>query len=235
MISCLSKYRETVDPNSPKVVLLSPAGTEGRISPSTAGSPQSGANVKVPDRETLWTLESGTALTPATPVTINWDNGQGLVFRRTFSLDNDYMFKVVDEVENKTTADVALLPYARVYRYGHPKSQAFYILHEGLIGVAGDQGLQELTYADAIKARRAENVRERHRRLARHHRQVLGGGPDPGPEGAVPRHDVGHQGAATDRERRLPGRLSARRARHSAECAQRASKPTSTPAPSRRR
>ena len=148
----LSKYRETIDPNSPKVVLLSPAGTEVPYFAEYGWVAQSGANAKVPDRETVWALESGSALTPATPVTINWDNGQGLVFRRTFSLDNDYMFKVVDEVENKTTADVALLPYARVYRYGHPKTQSFYILHEGLVGVAGDQGLQELTYADAVSA-----------------------------------------------------------------------------------
>jgi YidC/Oxa1 family membrane protein insertase len=73
------------------------------------------------------------------------------VFRRTVSVDNDYMFKVIDEVENKTAADVALLPYARIHRYGTPKSQAFYILHEGLIGVSGKDGLQEITYADAIK------------------------------------------------------------------------------------
>ncbi|MEQ1718403.1 MAG: membrane protein insertase YidC [Hyphomicrobium sp.] len=148
----LAKYREQLDPNSPKVTLLSPAGSDHPYFAEYGWVAQSGATQKLPDRDTIWTLEQGTTLTPATPVTLNWDNGQGLVFRRTFSLDNDYMFKVVDEVENKTTADVALLPYARIHRYGTPKSLAFYILHEGLIGVAGDQGLQELTYADAVKA-----------------------------------------------------------------------------------
>jgi YidC/Oxa1 family membrane protein insertase len=148
----LVKYHEQLDPNSPKVTLLSPAGTENPYFAEYGWVAQSGANVKLPDRETIWTLEQGTALSPSTPVTINWDNGQGLVFRRTFSLDNDYMFKVVDEVENKTTADVALLPYARIHRYGAPKTTTFYILHEGLIGVAGEQGLQELTYADAVNA-----------------------------------------------------------------------------------
>ena len=148
----LAKYREHLDPNSTKVTLLSPAGSEHPYFAEYGWVAQSGATQKLPDRETLWTLEQGTTLTPSTPVTINWDNGEGLVFRRTFSIDNDYMFKVVDEVENKTNGDVALLPYARIHRYGTPKTTAFYILHEGLIGVAGEQGLQELTYADAVKA-----------------------------------------------------------------------------------
>ena len=46
-----------------------------------------------------------------------------------------------------------MLPYARVHRSGHPASQPYYsVLHEGLIGVSGEHGLQEITYADAIKS-----------------------------------------------------------------------------------
>ncbi|MBX9683060.1 MAG: membrane protein insertase YidC [Hyphomicrobium sp.] len=145
----LVKYRDTVDPNSAKVTLLSPVDAPEPYFAEYGWVPQGGTQTKVPDRETLWSVESGNALTPESPVTLTWDNGEGLVFRRTVSIDKDYMFKVVDEVENKTAADVALLPYARIHRYGHPKSQAFYILHEGLIGVSGAQGLQEITYANA--------------------------------------------------------------------------------------
>ncbi len=147
----LVKYRETVDPNSAKVTLLSPAGAPHPYFAEYGWVAQAGTQTKVPDRETVWTVEAGDTLTPEKPVTLNWDNGQGLVFRRTLSIDKDYLFKVVDEVENRTAADVALLPYARIHRYGTPKSQAFYILHEGLIGVSGAQGLQEVTYADAVK------------------------------------------------------------------------------------
>jgi YidC/Oxa1 family membrane protein insertase len=148
----LSKYRETVDPNSAKVTLLSPAGSPEPYFAEFGWVAQGGTQVKVPDRDSLWSVESGTALTPESPVTLAWDNGQGLVFHRSISVDKDYMFKVVDEVENKTAGDVTLLPYARVHRTGHPASQVYYILHEGLIGVSGDHGLQELTYADAIKS-----------------------------------------------------------------------------------
>ncbi|MEQ1671896.1 MAG: membrane protein insertase YidC, partial [Hyphomicrobium sp.] len=149
----LVKYRETVDPNSAKVTLLSPAGGPAPYFAEYGWVAQSGGATKVPDRETVWAIEKGDALTPQTPVTLTWDNGQGLVFRRTLSVDAEYMFKVVDEVENRTTADVALLPYARVHRVGTPKTTAYYILHEGLIGVSGSEGLQEVTYADAIKAK----------------------------------------------------------------------------------
>ncbi len=74
------------------------------------------------------------------------------MFRRTISVDTNYMFKVVDEVENRSGAEVALLPYGRVHRSGHPKLQGYYILHEGLIGMVGEDGLQEITYADALKS-----------------------------------------------------------------------------------
>ncbi len=155
----LVKYRETVDPNSNHVTLFSPAGAPDPYFAEFGWVPQGGAPLKVPDRDTVWTIEKGDALTPETPVTLNWDNGAGLVFRRTISVDKDYMFKVVDEVENRTAAEVSLLPYARVHRYGHPASHAFYILHEGLIGVSGEAGLQEVTYADAVGAPKViENV-----------------------------------------------------------------------------
>jgi YidC/Oxa1 family membrane protein insertase len=41
---------------------------------------------------------------------------------------------------------VSLFPYALISRHGTPTVQGYYILHEGLIGVMGDQGEQEETY-----------------------------------------------------------------------------------------
>ena len=157
----LVKYRETADPNSSKVTLLSPAGGPQPYFAEYGWLAASGSQAKVPDRDAVWAIEKGDALTPQTPVSLTWDNGQGLVFRRTLAVDNDYMFKIVDEVENKTNAEVSLLPYARVNRVGAPKTQAFYILHEGLIGVSGAEGLQEVTYAQALKEvlpKKLENV-----------------------------------------------------------------------------
>ncbi len=152
----LVKYHETVDPKSPNVELLSPADTPEPYFAEQGWIASAGANIKTPDRDSEWRVEQGGTLTTSTPVTLAWDNGQGLVFRRTISVDDRYMFKIVDEVENKSGGEVALYPYARVYRGGMPKTQAFYILHEGLIGVVGDK-LQELTYADALKDSNAKS------------------------------------------------------------------------------
>ena len=48
---------------------------------------------------------------------------------------------------NKGAAPVTLYPYALISRHGIPPTLGYYILHEGLIGVFGDKGLQEETYA----------------------------------------------------------------------------------------
>ncbi len=147
----LKRYRETVDPDSPNIVLLSPAaGPKGYFAEYGWVAP-SGINVRLPGQDTLWQVEKGGPLTPASPITLVWDNQQGLIFRRMISVDDQYMFKVTDTVENRTGADVTLYPYARLHREGTPVVQGFYILHEGLIGVLGESGLHEISYSDSLE------------------------------------------------------------------------------------
>ncbi|MBM6578702.1 membrane protein insertase YidC [Microvirga sp. BT689] len=142
----LKNYRETVDPRSPNIVLLSPAGTQN---PYYADFGWVGAqNGALPTAETVWTADQAT-LTASTPVTLSWDNGQGLIFRRTISVDDKSMFTVKNAVENRGSTPVTLHPYGLVSRHGRPTTLGYYVLHEGLIGVLGDKGLQEYTY-DAI-------------------------------------------------------------------------------------
>ena len=147
----LTKYRETVDPNSPNVVLFSPANGPTPYFADYGWVQQGGPPQKLPDRETLWQTDSDAPLSPTNPVTLTWDNGQGLIFRRTIFIDDDYLFKVADTVENKSAEVVTLTPYARIHRYGTPKIEGFFILHEGLIGVMGEEGLQEIDYTDAAE------------------------------------------------------------------------------------
>lgn len=145
----LVKYHETVDPKSPNVVLFSPTDSPYPYFAEYGWVAPSGSTAKVPDRDTLWRSQSTGALTPAAPATLTWDNGQGLIFKRRISVDDDYMFEIVDEVENRSTAEVALTPYARIHRYGTPKVQDNWILHEGLIGVIGQQGEHKSKYSTA--------------------------------------------------------------------------------------
>ncbi|HZH11202.1 MAG TPA: membrane protein insertase YidC [Microvirga sp.] len=142
----LKNYRETVDPKSANIVLLSPEGTQN---PYYAEFGWLGAQAgPLPNAATEWTADRD-RLTPSTPVTLTWDNGQGLVFRRTISVDDKFMFTVKSTVENRGSAPVALQPYGLVSRHGKPVTLGYYVLHEGLIGVLGDNGLQEITY-DAL-------------------------------------------------------------------------------------
>ncbi len=142
----LLDYRETVDPKSPYIVLLAPAGSPHPFYAEFGWTSAPGANLKLPGQDTVWTASTG-ALTPSAPLVLTYDNGEGLVFKRTFAVDDQYMFTVKDDVENKGGAPVTLFPYALVSRHGMPQTQGYYILHEGLIGVLGDAGLQEVTYA----------------------------------------------------------------------------------------
>jgi len=147
----LMKYRETVDPTSPNVVLFSPANSPAPYFAEYGWVPQGSSQLKLPDRETLWQPEGDAPLTPTNPVTLTWDNRQGLIFKRTIFIDDDYMLKIADAVENKSGDSVTLAPYARIHRYGTPKIKGFYILHEGLIGVIGEKGLQEIDYSDVAE------------------------------------------------------------------------------------
>lgn len=145
----LKQYRETVDPQSPIITLLSPAGAPDAYFIEAGWVPVPGTNVAVPDAQTPWQVEGdNNALTDATPVTLRWENGAGLIFRRTYALDEHYLFTVTQTVENTTSGDVALYPFARVVRHGTPKVQNFFIQHEGPHGVLGSNNLIAWKYAD---------------------------------------------------------------------------------------
>lgn len=147
----LVNYTETVDPKSPKVVLFSPLGAAHAYFAEYGWQGAARSQVPLPDSETVWQAQAGAKLTPETPVTLNWDNGQGLKFRRVISVDKQYMLSITDEVENTTSGDVILTPYARLYRFGTPKTSGYSVIHEGLIGVPGDAGLKEITYHDVLE------------------------------------------------------------------------------------
>ena len=142
----LEQYRETVDPNSPPIVLFSPSGAPEAYYAEFGWVPASGTTEKVPGPDTVWTQEGSGTLGVDHPITLTYDNGTGLLFRRTIAVDDHYLFTIRDEVQNKSAAAVTLFPYALISRHGTPKTLGYYILHEGLIGVMGSDGEQEETY-----------------------------------------------------------------------------------------
>jgi len=142
----LVQFRETVDPASPPIVLYSPSGTEEPYYAEFGWVAASGSSAKMPDRNTLWQQDGTGSLTPNHPVTLKYENGDGLTFSRTIAIDERYMFTIKDDVTNIGNAPVTLYPYALISRHGTPKVSGYVILHEGLIGYLGDEGLQEYTY-----------------------------------------------------------------------------------------
>src|ERR1700739_51742 len=74
----LVQYRETVDPNSPAIVLYSPSGSAHPYYAEFGWVASSGSTVRLPDQNTIWQQESTGALTPTSPVVLKYDNGEGL-------------------------------------------------------------------------------------------------------------------------------------------------------------
>jgi len=142
----LTQYREETNPKSPPIVLFSPSGAPEAFYAEFGWVPAAGVNVAMPGPETVWKQQGSGALGVGRPVTLTYDNGQGFVFTRTIAVDEHYLFTIKDEVANNSGSPVTLFPYALISRHGTPQVQGYYILHEGLIGVMGDQGLQEMTY-----------------------------------------------------------------------------------------
>ncbi len=143
----LKDYHETVEPGSPRIALLHPAGTAHPYYAEfgwTAAGGNGAQQPKLPDSNTPWSADRQT-LTADQPVTLAWDNGAGLKFKRVYALDKNFMMTVVQRVENTGTDPVTLYPYALVSRSGTPEVLGFYILHEGLLGVF-DGSLKEYTY-----------------------------------------------------------------------------------------
>jgi YidC/Oxa1 family membrane protein insertase len=142
----LRDYRETILPDSPLVRILAPREDSSPYFAQWGWTAADGRTV-VPDANTEWTAE-GAALTPATPVTLRWDNGQGQRFEIALSLDANFMVTADQRVVNSGTQPVQVLPWTRVRRERTPQIAGYYILHEGFVGVL-DARLREWKYADA--------------------------------------------------------------------------------------
>ena len=138
----LKKYRESTDPRSPEIVLLAPRSTDY---PYYAQFGWVGA-ADLPDDQSAWRQEGTDALSLGHPVTLIWDNGHGLTFSRTITIDDKYRFSITDSVANKSGQQAALFPYAFVAREGTPKEQSNLALHVGFVGIVNNS-LKETSYS----------------------------------------------------------------------------------------
>ncbi len=147
----LARYSETVAPRSRKVELFTPSGASNAYFADFGWIAPAGQGVLVPGADTLWKA-SAEVLKPGEAVTLSWDNGQGLAFTRKISVDERYLFTIVDGVRNSGGAAVALSAYGRITHHGTPVTAGFYVLHEGPVGYLDDK-LQEMKFDELKKAR----------------------------------------------------------------------------------
>lgn len=153
----LADYHEEPDPSTPEIVLLRPReGASAYF--ADFGWIDEDRSVNVPRADTLWHSDD-TVLTPNAPVTLSWDNGEGLLFERVIEVDEDYLFTVTQRVTNQGGDAVLLAPFGRVQRFGTPDTLGFFILHEGPYGVF-DGALQEYSYRNLRDDRRIEHSSE---------------------------------------------------------------------------
>jgi len=145
----LKDYRTTLDAGAPIVTMLSPAGTTDAYYALYGWAPGAGlAPEAVPGPNTEWALSDGETLTANSPVTLSWDNGAGLVFSRTISVDENYMFNIAQSVTNNTEAAISAAPYGILARHGEPSdAKNFFILHEGVVAMNNGE-LNETDWGD---------------------------------------------------------------------------------------
>ena len=140
----LSKYRETIEANSANVSLFAPAKTTEAYF-AEYGWLSADSSLNLPNAETVWRVAGNNELTPSTPVTLVWDNGQGLKFTNKLTLDENYLFGIEQTVENNTGRAVTLLPYGLFSKSIDENSKKRSVVHEGFVGVLNGK-LKEIRY-----------------------------------------------------------------------------------------
>ena len=146
-IDDLTFKKYTTELNSKQnVVLLNPRSMEEGYFIESGWS-STDKNIELPNNSSIWTVKGSNKLTPNNPVALEWINKQGIVFTNTYQLDEKYLVKLNQKIENKSDSIFDFYPYAQIIRNIKPEVTNFYILHEGMLGVFNDQ-LEEKDYDD---------------------------------------------------------------------------------------
>ena len=129
------------------IIFLNPAETENGFYIET-GWTSVGNKIKIPTKESVWSVKGNNILSENSPIILQWNNGEGIIFEKKIELDNKYLFRITQQVRNNSNSSIDLYPYAQMTRNKIPDDiQNFYIQHEGFIGVFDDE-LKEDDYDD---------------------------------------------------------------------------------------
>ena len=140
------KYNQTLNSDK-KVTYLNPEETNEGYFVETGWATAKLSSIAVPNKRTIWKIKGNNKLSVSNPVVIEWDNKSGLIFKKKIELDDKFLFRVTQEIQNKSSKKIELYPYAQITRNQNPDVTDFYILHEGFIGVFNEE-LKEESYDD---------------------------------------------------------------------------------------
>ena len=140
------RHTETIAADSAPIRLFSPGGTEHAYFASV-GWAREGGDAPMPDVNTVWTA-SADRLTPGTPVTLSWNNGQGLTFQIVLTVDDNYLFTVEQKVINAGAGPVAVKPYSLINRIGASRDRDDWTMHVGPVGVFNGTADYNNNYTD---------------------------------------------------------------------------------------
>ena len=148
-------YTETLEGKN-KIILLNPKKYgEGYF--VETGWVSSSKNIDLPNSNTIWKIEGNNKLTPNEPITLVWDNNQGISFKKKIKIDEKFLFSIDQIITNKSKKSYDFYSYGQIIRNKSPDVTNFYILHEGLIGVFDDQ-LVEKDYDDIEEKEFSQNA-----------------------------------------------------------------------------
>ncbi len=142
-------YNETLE-NDNKVTFLNPKNSANEYFIETGWASGGNEKTNLPLDNTIWDVKGNNILTPNNPVTLEWDNSEGLIFIKKIELDEKFLFKITQSIKNNSNKAFQFYPYAQITRQGQPEGTQIYILHEGFLGVFGEE-LKEEDYDDIEK------------------------------------------------------------------------------------
>ncbi len=142
-------YKESLN-SEKKVIFLNPKDSSDEYFVETGWASGGNSKINLPVNTTIWKVKGNRTLTPNNPVTLEWDNNEGLIFTKKIELDEKFLFKIDQSIKNNSNNSYQFYPYAQITRRGKPEGTQIYILHEGFLGVFGEE-LKEEDFDDIEK------------------------------------------------------------------------------------
>ena len=138
----LKNYRETINENSNLIELLKKESSDSPYLMRMGWA--STDKIKLPNKNTLWKSDKKQYKSGET-ITLEWTNPENIKFLRKIIIDQNFIFKVIDSVENMSSDTIQVSNFAYIQRKNYRPKNKFFILHEGPLGVFNET-LKEISY-----------------------------------------------------------------------------------------